>query len=356
MQTIHTRLFFLFFCLVNIALFSSHNVIAQSANAETGYAVKKPIIGGACPTCPWGGMSEVVREVMQPYGWDIQVCYYCAGGPREARMVAGAMMATPPEKPGPNDMPTPKGPVDFGATGAGVLRAAYLGVNDFAKDPEGPRDHLRAVAFIQSPAYYIVAVKASLGIKDLGEIAQKKIPVHMMASTVGQREMTPLILEHYGLSEQKILSFGGTYATHYSRDGDFDVMMGFGSLSNAPEFTHWYHATQKYDFVFLELAPELREKMSQRFYSEQQKMPLGYFRGVTRPVTTLVQNGIVIYGRTDMPDEFAYTLAKALDEHQDALVWRHMHWSYNWRNVWNPPGVPLHPGAERYYKEVGYMK
>jgi uncharacterized protein len=328
----------------------------QTVVAQTGYAVKKPIIGGACSTCPWGAMSEVVKTAMQPYGWDIQICYYCAGGPREARMVAGAMMATPPANPKPDDMPTPVGPIDFGVTGAAVLKAAYLGENDFAEDPEGPRTQLRAVAFIQSPAYYIVAVKSNLGISDLAEIAQKRIPVKIMASAVGQRQLTPAVLEYYGLSKEVVESFGGTFDTHYSRDADFDVMLGFGSLTNAPEFTHWYHATQKYDFKYLELASELREQLNRLFYAEEQTMPLGYFRGVDKPVTTVVQNGIVIYGRVDMPDDFAYTLAKAMDEHQDLLVWRHMHWSYNRRTVWNAPGLPLHPGAERYYKEKGYLK
>jgi hypothetical protein len=342
--------------IAGTGLASAQSDTGSQAPAQTGYAVKKPIIGGACPTCPWGAMSEVVREVMQPYGWDIQICYYCAGGPREARMVAGAMMATPPELSRPDDMPTPVGPIDFGATGAAVLKAAYLGENDFANDPEGPRNHLRAVAFIQSPAYYIVAVKASLGITDLAEIAQKKIPVKMFAGLVGQRQLTPTVLEHYGLSREKIESFGGTFVTHYSRDEEYDVMMGFGSLSNAPEFTHWYHATQKYDLKYLEIAPELRKQLGERFYAEEQTMPLGYFRGVDKRVKTVVQNGIVIYGRTDMPDDFAYTLAKALDVHKDVLVWRHMHWSYNPANVWNPPGLPLHPGAEKYYREVGYIK
>ena len=59
-----------------------------------------------------------------------------------------------------------------------------------------------------------------------------------------------------------------------------------------------------------------------------------------------------------MPDDFAYTLAKALDEHQDLLQWANgaMNFSYNYRTVWKCYGVPLHPGAERYYKERGYMK
>ena len=77
--------------LMGLQTGSAQSVSEPGATAQTGYAVKKPIIGGACATCPWGAMSEVVKEAMQPYGWDIQICYYCAGGPREARMVAGAI-------------------------------------------------------------------------------------------------------------------------------------------------------------------------------------------------------------------------------------------------------------------------
>jgi len=346
-------------CLIGILWITGHQTgIAQSTSVpgtsvETGYATKNPVFGGACPTCPWGVMADIVKAAMEPYGWDIQICYYCAGGPRAARIVSGAMM---PENPDPENMPTPGGPVDFGATGVAFFRAAYHGENDFASDPEGPRSHLRAVANIQTPSYYVVAVKASLGITDLAEIAQKRIPVKMVASTVNQRQFTPAVLEYYGLTQDKIESFGGTFTNHYSEDADVDVLVGFGSLVNAPEFDHWYHATQKYDFKYLGLAEDLREQLIKQFHVEDRKLPLGYFRGVDKPVSTLANNGIVVYGRTDMPDDFAYTLAKAIDEHQDLLAWTLMNWSYNPHTVWNALGVPLHPGAEKYYKEKGYMK
>jgi hypothetical protein len=44
---------------------------AQNASTPTtGYAVKKPVFGGACPICPWGAMAEVVKTAMKPYGWE----------------------------------------------------------------------------------------------------------------------------------------------------------------------------------------------------------------------------------------------------------------------------------------------
>ncbi len=79
----------------------------SAAPKTTGYAVKKPVFGGACPTCPWGAMAGVVKAALKPYGWDVQICYYCAGGPRESRLVSRTAMATPPPNPSPDDLPTP---------------------------------------------------------------------------------------------------------------------------------------------------------------------------------------------------------------------------------------------------------
>jgi hypothetical protein len=64
---------------------------------SNGYAAKRPIFGGACPACPWGAMGDIVKEALKPHGWDVQVCYSCAGGPREARLVSAKAMATPPQ-------------------------------------------------------------------------------------------------------------------------------------------------------------------------------------------------------------------------------------------------------------------
>ena len=329
---------------------------SKAVKPETGYAVKKPVFGGACPVCPWGAMAEVVKTVMKPYGWDVQICYYCAGGPRAARLLSAKAMATPPDNPTADTLPTPKGPIDFGATGTEYVEAAYAGTQDFAKDPEGPRKQLRLIANIQEPTYFMVAVKATSGITDLKQIAEKRIPVKLMMRGAGPRDFAPAMLDYYKLNKENVESYGGTFSTAYSRDADYDVIVGFGSLVNAPEYNVWYQSTQKFDFKYLELAKDLRLKLQKDYHFEERNIPLGLFRGVDHTIPTLVRNGDAVYGRTDMPDDFAYTLAKALDERQDLLAWTHMNWSYNWRTVWKAGDVPLHPGAARYYKERGYMK
>jgi uncharacterized protein len=64
----------------------------------------------------------------------------------------------------------------------------------------------------------------------------------------------------------------------------------------------------------------------------------------------------LLFGRDDMPDDFAYLVARALDEHQYLLQWSHLNFSYNIRTVWKALEVPLHPGAAKYYRERGYLK
>ena len=327
--------------------------LANSQAKETGYAVKKPVYGGGGATAGWGAIGTIVREVMKPYGWDVQLCRTCAGAARAARNVAGAVM---PPRPGPNstDPPPPNGPVDFGATGAQFLWWAYQGNHDFAKDPEGPRKNLRLVAHVQTPSYVLAAVKADLGITDLRQIKEKRLPVRLFA--VGQGgDITPTILAYYGLTKEGLESVGGKLVGNTPEDQKaIDVFIGFGAASG--EYQEWQEFNQKWDLKYLELARDLRAKVAKDFDLEEGNIPVGLFRGIDRPIPTVLRTGTALYGRDDMPDDFAYTLARAIDERQDLLQWSNVGYSYNPHTVWKAFGVPLHPGAARYYRERGYMK
>src|SRR5258708_41846 len=89
-----------FICVVVAAIlidvFTANAQTANKQTATTGFAVKKPIIQGAPPGAPWGAMAEIVKTIMKPYGWDVQICYYCNGAARAARLVSKAALAAPP--------------------------------------------------------------------------------------------------------------------------------------------------------------------------------------------------------------------------------------------------------------------
>jgi TRAP-type uncharacterized transport system substrate-binding protein len=74
------------------------------------------------------------------------------------------------------------------------------------------------------------------------------------------------------------------------------------------------------------------------------------------PIASVGRSGTAVYAREDVPDSFAYAVAKAIDEHRDLLKWANMPFSFDADTVADGAGVPLHPGAAAYYEERGYMK
>jgi uncharacterized protein len=345
------------FLTLLVAVTSGLLTAGPHADAQSnGIPAKRPIFGASCTTCPWGVMGDAVKEALQPAGYDVQICYSCGGPARSVRLVADGSNATPPQKPAPGAPPTPEGKLDFGATGAELLQYAYLGIHDFANDKEGPRKQLRLIANIQMPTYYMVAVNSKSGITDLRQIAEKKLPVKLVARGGLNEGINAAFLDYYGLSDETIKSFGGTTSGSYARGSDVDVVIGWAALMNAPEYAVWYDAPQQHELNYLEIPAELRARLAKEFHVEEHAAPEGLLRGVTRRIATIARNGTVVYGRADMPAEFAYSVARALDENKRVLQWTIMPFFYDAKTVWKLGGVPLHPGAEKYYRERAYLK
>ena len=83
-------------------------------------------------------------------------------------------------------------------------RTGYLGIHDFAKDKEGPREHLRLLANIQTPNYFLVAVDAKSPVTDLRQIVDQGLAVKLVARGGVDEPINAAVLAHYGLSAEKI--------------------------------------------------------------------------------------------------------------------------------------------------------
>jgi uncharacterized protein len=348
-------------CLVAVLFASSSCHQAQSPGAsakQTAIEARKPVFGGACKICPWGAMAEVVKEAMKPYGYDVQICYNCNGA--EAPRIVSEARTPPPYRPDPAvpEVLAPRnvpdlGAVDFGATAIQFLRNAYRGTGTYAR--EKPRTNLRLIANIQDPSYVLVAARAETGITDLSQIRQKRWPVRILTAGVGGDSSR--ILAHFNLSRQEIEAAGGRIGNTAEDRENFDVVIGgAGVMTTAPEWRIWTEISQKFNLTFIPLPDDLLDELTKTGEQERGTIPPGLYRGVERPIPTVVRTGTAVYCRDDTPDEFAYMVAKAMDEQQQLLQWSHLNFSYNVHTVWNGYEVPLHPGAACYYKEMGYMK
>jgi uncharacterized protein len=325
---------------------------------KTGFAIKKPVFASACPhACPWGELGEFVQEAMRRYGYDVVLCRNCnrTEGPR---IVAGAKL--PPQLT-PLDLAVGtnvrvNAPVDFGVTESGFLAWAYNGRYTYAKD--GPYKNLRLIARIDDPTYLLAAVKKDSKITDLAQIKKERLPVRILATV---SPTTQPLLDYYGLSKEAVESWGGTFANAMlaRTEENFDLIISdLASPANNPESSYWTRLSQKFDLRFLDFSEELLAKLAgeKELGLLRVSAKWGLLRGVDRTIPTVGRSGEAIFGRADTPDQAAYDAAKAIDEHRGALQWYARPYSYNSGTVWKNFDVPLHPGAERYYREKGYMK
>jgi TRAP transporter TAXI family solute receptor len=341
--------------------------LSEAIAQATGYKVHKPVLGGSCTICPWGAIADIVKEAVAPFGWDVQVCYNCAGAAQEVRLVEQKSFPPPYNPNGltalgvpPNlvevvEPPPPNGPIDFGVTTPNFLWWGYQGVNDFAG--EGPKKDLRVVATILSPTFYVVAATLQSGITDLSQMKGKPIRLLWDRGLLGNQVDT--ILAYYGLSEASILAAGGTVTFPIlppAQQAPFDVIIYDGDLSGAPEFNALYRVSQLFDLNYIQLPDDLLNQLVNDWDFVRADIPPGYLRGIWTPIHTVAYLGNTVYGRTDMPDAFAYALAKALDKRKDLWAFGYEHFSYDPNQVWKAYGVPLHRGAERYYREKGYIR
>ena len=322
---------------------------------KTGFDVKRPVVAAACPHgCPWGELGEFVRDALAPFGYDVILCRNCnrAEGPR----IVGKAAFPPPLVASDLRVGTTErvnAPVDFGITESGILASAYRGEGAYAAD--GPYRNLRLIAKIEDPTYLLVAVKTASGITDLAQIRERRLPVRILSS--GGASQT--VLDFYGLTRDAVASWGGSFgaAMGAGAETSFDVIVSdLGSPANNPESAFWTVLSQKYSLTFLDLPGPPLDRLMAAGNVERVTARWGLLRGVDRPIETVARSGEAIFGRDDTPEQAAYDIAKAVDAHRAALRWYIRPYSYDPRTVGESLGVPLHPGAARYYREQGYIR
>jgi TRAP-type uncharacterized transport system substrate-binding protein len=332
-------------------LFVPGNMILAQETIDvglTGWDVKRPVMAAACEVgCPWGELGDFVQNAMKPYGYSVILCRNCnrSYGPR--------LVST-------NDFPPPldeinladgtntriNARVDFGVTSSSMLGSAY----------NGQYRNLRLIAKIEDPFYFLVASRKESGIKDFATIKQRHMPVRIVGADANM--MT--ILKYYGITPENIAEWGGKMRV--SNDdaikGDFDIISGFlASPALNPESSIWTTLSQKFDLYFIELPDDLLKIIAgQSVDAEFVEVQHSLLRGVDRRIKTLGRSGESVFARDDTPEQAAYDLAKAIDENHGALKWFIRVYTYDPKTVWQNFGVPLHPGAERYYRKAGYIK
>ena len=109
------------------------------------------------------------------------------------------------------------------------------------------------------------------------------------------------------------------------------------------------------DIDLVSLEPDMLDRILEAHpYFVRSVIPAGTYRGVDRDVLALGDSNVIIAHRS-MPDDLAYQIVKTIYENAAALHPVHpVALQLVPENGIHSP-IPLHPGAERYFREVGVL-
>ncbi|HUH94042.1 MAG TPA: TAXI family TRAP transporter solute-binding subunit [Casimicrobiaceae bacterium] len=214
-----------------------------------------------------------------------------------------------------------------------------------------PLKKLRGIAAIY-PNYIQIMARADAGIKTLADLKGKKISVGAPKS--GTEINARVILAAAGITYKdfakvEYLPFGESVELMKNRQIDVTLQSAGLGVSALRDL-----ATSM-DTVVVPIPPDVIKKTNDPAYLPG-TIPANTYRGQTTDVPTAsVQNYLVTH--EGVSSETVYAMTKALWTGLDQLVAAHSAAkAINLKHALEGMPVPLHPGAEKYYREVGLVK
>ena len=222
---------------------------------------------------------------------------------------------------------------------------------------------IRGIAGGTDTFYFAVVATNKSGIKNFGGALNARKPIRLMTLTKGStgEATTRHMLKAYGISYDDIKSWGGSVShTGFGniktalRDGKADVMC-HGVGVGHPSMTE---IALTVPVTFLPLPESVRKDLTENYGYGSGFLPTGTFKGQNKPIPTVTYY-LGVSGVESLPNNVVYTLVKAMAENKEAIIKGHKSFKmFDVKTAWRPEknGCPLHPGAEKYYKENAWME
>ena len=308
---------------------------------------------GICERVPWWGMF--LTSIVTFLATDKELPDL---GRTTINLIDGDLIAPREVAKGRADIAFSTPPVSVGM--------AYRGVGPFRKK----MDNLRAIGTLPHPDGMAWAVPADSGINSIEEMKDKPLRLALPDRNSPVRFVVEKILAAYGMPLEKLKSRGWQIIEEWRglfrvvglvMDGKADAVVHEG-LTAA-----WPALTESRLMRFLPIRNDVLQKMADKYGYGSGVISKGMLRGVEEDVPCIDFSGWIMFVRSDMPDNIAYRITRIFVEkrglfeapfrglgqppEKSALAYP-IDPNQLWQNV---GGVPLHPAAERYYKEHGYM-
>ena len=244
------------------------------------------------------------------------------------------------------------GELEFGVAQSDVQFKAYEGQGSFAE--QGANADLRSVFSIHPEPFTVVA-RADAGIASFEDLKGKRVNVGNPGS--GQRDTMEVLMGEMGWTMADFSLASELQAAEQSQalcDNNIDAMVyTVGHPSGSIQ-----EATTACDAVLVDVSNAATEKLvAENPYYRTATIPGGMYRGNDGDTQTFGV-GATLVTSAAVPDDVVYALVKAVFEDIDGF--RALHPAFadlDPKQMANDGlSAPLHPGAEKYFREAGLIE
>jgi TRAP transporter TAXI family solute receptor len=244
------------------------------------------------------------------------------------------------------------GDADFALLQNDIAFYAYNGAT-LAAFKGKPVKNMGGIFTIYPELVHIVATQAS-GVKSLRDLKGKRVVLGPQGSGTEQNALQTL--EVYGIKESdlgKAERIDAGAAADQLKDGRVDVAFfttGLGSAVILDTFI-----SGKVVMVPIESVPAEVLKKQYPFYTLE-KIPANTYKGQEREVMTPAVMAMMV-ARRDLPEDLVYKFTKAIFDNLPQFHSAHAAAkNLSLQTAQNGMPVPLHPGAEKFYREKGIAR
>ena len=214
-----------------------------------------------------------------------------------------------------------------------------------------PLDRLRSIAAL-FPNYIQVVARTDAGIRTLAGLRGKHVSVGVLKSGIeldARAIFAAAGLRYASFGRIDYLPFGESVELMKNQQLDATLQSAGHGVSSLRDIA------TSVDIVVVTIPPDVIKKTNNPAYLPA-TIPANTYRGQTTDVqSAAVQNFLVTH--EGVSNDIVYGMTKALWTNLDQLVAAHSAAkAIEIKHALNGMPVPLHPGAEKYYKEVGVLK
>ena len=244
------------------------------------------------------------------------------------------------------------GSLESGFSQSDVAYWAYSGTGTFEGKPKAT--DLRLIATLYPESIHLVVRKGS-GIKSVKDLRGKRVSLDEPGS--GTLVDVRLILGAFGMTDKDVKAeyMKPNQAGDKMKDGGLDAFFFVGGAP-AGAIAELASSGSGIELVSID-GPEIDKLRSQQRFFTPDVIPANTYKGVGEVKTISVNAQWITSAKQS--EAVVYEITKALysDKTQAALAAGHAKGKFITRqNAVTGAGIPFHPGAEKYYKEVGLLK